>query len=246
MLPWGVAATPVRWASIFPLVDTSWPLRVGARELIPVELEMAGGHKVHLAERTVPDEDVADSGVATSGDAVQQIDPLRPRADPTAGRWSARTLCGRARGPMVVIVDDVDLLGEHRRLVCRSCWRAVEGWLGPPPPAVGEDDVARWLVETALEVGEALVEEVPAPRVEAIRRRVRSELKAAIGGSVRTEQIGDDGLWVWSGLVNDAKTPERWQHEMRTAVERMWALDDGVPLEPARWRRRWTDITSSQ
>lgn len=127
----------------------------------------------------------------------------------------------------------------------RSCWRAVEGWLSPPPPAVGEDDVVRWLVETALEVGEALVEEVPAPRVEAIRRRVRSELKAAIGGSVRTEQIGDDGLWVWSGLVNEAKTAKRWQHELRSAVERIWALDNGMAVEPARWRRRWTDITSS-
>jgi len=236
---------PVRWASIFPLVDTSWPLRVGAHELIPVELEMAGGRKVHLAERVLPDENVADSVVTTPGDAVKQIDPLPAGADPTAGRWSARTLCGRARGPTMVI-DDVDLLGEHRRLACRSCWRAVEGWLSPPPPAVGEDDVVRWLVETALEVGEAVVEEVPAPRLEAIRRRVRSELKAAIGGSVRTEQIGDEGLWVWSGLVNEAKTPERWQHEMRTAVERMWALDNGVPVEPARWRRRWTDITGSQ
>ena len=146
---------------------------------------------------------------------------------------------------MLVIFDDVDLLGEHRRLACRSCCGTIEGWLSSPPPAVGEDDVVRWLVETALEVGEALARG-PALRLEAIRRRVRSELKAAIGGSVRTERIGDEGLWVWSGLVNEAKTAERWQHEMRTAVERMWALDNGVPVEPARWRRRWTDITSSQ
>jgi hypothetical protein len=89
-----------------------------------------------------------------------------------------------------------------------------------------------------------LVEEVPAPRLEAIRRRVRSGLKAAIGGTVRTEQICNQGLWVRSALVNDAKTPERWQHEMRAAVERMRALDYGAPVEPARWRRRWTDITN--
>ena len=27
-----------------------------------------------------------------------------------------------------------------------------------------------------------------------------------------------------SGLVNDAKTPERWQHEMRAAVDRIEVL----------------------
>jgi hypothetical protein len=144
-----------------------------------------------------------------------------------------------------VTSPDLDLLGEHRRLVCRSCWRVAEGWLSAPPPAAGEDDVVRWVVETVLEFGEAMLQEAPAPRLESVRRRVRSELKAAIGGSVRTERIGDEGLWVWSGLVNDAKTPERWQHEMRAAVDRMSALDAGQPVEPVRWRRRWTDITGT-
>jgi hypothetical protein len=140
---------------------------------------------------------------------------------------------------------DLDLLGEHRRLVCGSCWRVAEGWLSAPPPAAGEDDVVRWVVETVLEFGEAMLQEAPAPRLESVRRRVRSELKAAIGGSVRTERIGDEALWVRSGLVNDTKTPERWQHEMRGAVDRMSALDAGQPVEPVRWRRRWTDITGT-
>ena len=49
-----------------------------------------------------------------------------------------------------------------------------------------------------------------------------------------------------SGLVNDAKTQERWQEEMRAAVERMAALANGQVVEPVRWRRHWSDITGAQ
>ena len=88
-----------------------------------------------------------------------------------------------------------------------------------------------------------MVEGVPVPRLESIRRRVRSELKAAIGGTVHTRVIGLDALWVHSGLVLDAKTPEQWQREMRAAAERMWAIESHQPVGAPRWRRHWDDIT---
>ena len=59
-------------------------------------------------------------------------------------------------------------------------------------------------------------------------------------------KIGQSALWVWSGIVNDAKTPERLQEEMRVAAERMWALDDAQPVEPARWRRTWSEIVDAE
>jgi hypothetical protein len=87
-----------------------------------------------------------------------------------------------------------------------------------------------------------LIEGVPIPRIESLRRRVRSELKAAVGGSVRTAKIGPTTLWVWSGIVNDAKTPERWEAEMRAAMERVSAVQNGQEVEPPRWRRHWSAI----
>jgi hypothetical protein len=41
-----------------------------------------------------------------------------------------------------------------------------------------------------LEDGEAMVERMPVPRLESLRHRVRSELQAAIGGSIRSAKIG--------------------------------------------------------
>lgn len=79
--------------------------------------------------------------------------------------------------------------------------------------------------------------------MESFRRRIRTDLKAAIGGSVRTEKIGPAALWVWSGLVHGAKAPERWQEEMRAAAQRMSDIDDGRVVEPPRWRQHWSDIT---
>ena len=99
-----------------------------------------------------------------------------------------------------------------------------------------------WIVSTVLEVGEAMIDGVPVPRIESLRRRVRSELKAAVGGSVHTAKIGPTTMWVSSGVVNDAKTPERWQAEMRAGMQRAWAMKDGQEVEPPRWRRHWSEI----
>jgi hypothetical protein len=146
----------------------------------------------------------------------------------------------------IVTEPGMDLLGDDASLVCKSCWRSVERWLSPPPVAEGEDDVVRWIAAVVLETGEALVEGVPVPRLESIRRRVRSELKAAIGGPVQTRVFGRHALWVRSGLVVDAKTRGQWQREMRTAAERMWAIEAGEPVDAPRWRRRWDEITGTR
>ena len=170
----------------------------------------------------------------------------RSPGDERRSLWQTRTLCGRPSGQLAVDGGGLDLFGKDRGRLCQSCWRTVEGWLSAPPPSTGEGDVIRWVVATVLETGEAMVEGVPVPRLESIRRQIRSELKAAIGGTVRTAKIGQSALWVWSGIVNDAKTPERVQEEMRVAAERMWALDDAQLVEPARWRRTWSEIVDGE
>ena len=227
-------------------VEGSWPLRVASHEVVPVELDLGWAGKVHLAERASPGEEIAGATFNDGDDGASQEtgSPATP-VDWTTTAWQTRTLCGRTRG---ALVDEgsLDLLGEDSGLLCRGCWRTVERWLSPPPPAAGEDDVVAWVLGAVLETGEALVEGVPVPRLESLRRRIRSELKAAVGGSVRTEKVGEGGLWVWSGLVNGAKTPEAWQDEMRAAVDRMEALDAGHAVAPARSRKHWSDITSDR
>ncbi|MDA8310711.1 MAG: hypothetical protein M0Z46_08870 [Actinomycetota bacterium] len=136
-----------------------------------------------------------------------------------------------------------DLLGDDAGRMCKSCWRSVERWLTPPPPTSGEDDVVRWLTTAVLESGEAMVQGVPMLRLEPIRRRARAALKAAIGGSVNTHVIGRDSLWVRSGVVIDAKTPAQCQHDLRDAMERMWAIESHQPVAAPRWRRHWDDIS---
>ena len=211
----------------------SWPLQVGSHEVVPVELPGGWAGTVHLAEHSRG----SDPASATP-QPVTDTSPSRLAAAAPANN----TLCGR---PYVAIVTEpgVDLLGSDAGQMCKSCWRSVERWLTPPPAAEGEDEVVRWITTAVLEIGEALVEGVPVPRLESIRRRVRSDLKAAIGGTVHTRVIGSDALWVRSGLVLDAKTPEQWQREMRAAAERMWAIESHQPVGPPRWRRHWDDIT---
>jgi hypothetical protein len=218
-----------------------WPLSVGSYELIPVGLDST--HTVHLTNGIASDPARIDStGPAVPVDHL----PVKRWVPPAPGSqrqsaWQPRTLCGRPwTSPMANLA--LDLLGEHRRLLCGSCWRTVEGWLSPPPPVEGEDAVVAWIVSTVLEVGEAMMEGVPVPRIESVRRRVRSELKAAVGGSVHTSKIGPTTLWVSSGIVNDAKTPERWQAELRAGMERVWAIENGQEVDPPRWRRHWSEI----
>ena len=155
--------------------------------------------------------------------------------------WHERALCGR-RWSVIGLPDGIDPLGAQRHRLCQSCWVIVEGWLSPPPPAAGEDSVAAWLLTTVLRVGEALVEEVPVPRMEALRRRIRAEVKAAVGGSVSTRAISPSTLWVSSGLVNGAKTPERWAADIQAGLERLQSFQDGEDVPPASWRGRWSEI----
>ena len=227
------------WAGIIvPAMVLAWPLRVGSHEVVPVEVE-AGTDKFHLVQRRPGDQtpgarrDEPDDRSAVTSD---------PWVEGDRGRvWDPRTLCGRPAG-LVSDADGLDLLGADQRRLCQSCWRAVERWLHAPGPARGESEVIAWAVATVLEIGEAMIDGIPIPRFESIRRAIRSELKAAVGGSVRTAKIGPASLWVWSGLVNDAPTPEARAEELHAAAERMWTLDRGEPVPPARWRRDWSEI----
>ena len=210
----------------------SWPLEVGSHEVVPVALPRGWARTVHLTEHSWG----GDLASATPEFVTDAGSPRLVEAAP-----ARKTLCGR---PYVAIVTEpgVDLLGDDAGRMCKSCWRSVERWLSPPPAAVGEDEVIRWLTTAVLEIGEAMVQGVPVPRLEAIRRRVRKELKAAIGGSVNTHVIGRNALWVRSGLVIDAKTPEQWQRELHAAMEEMWAIEVHQPVDAPRWRRHWDDI----
>ncbi len=188
-------------------VEGSWPFRVALHEVVPVELDLTWSDKVHLAERASPGEEVADATFNDGhDDGSQETGPPASPVDWTTTAWQTRTLCGRTRGALVAEVS-LDLLGEDRGLLCRACWRAVEGWLTPPPAPAGEDDVVAWVLGAVLETGEALLEGVPVPRLESLRRRIRSELKAAVGGSVRTTKVGEGVLWVWSGARQRCQDP---------------------------------------
>ena len=212
-------------------------MRVISHEVIPVSLDTCWPSTVHLAERAQPGQDAAPA--VPHGDARSSVSDL------SAPAWRTQTLCGRPRGEIVADADDLDLLSSPEQWMCSSCWRIVEGWLAAPPPVKGEDAVVRWVVNAVLEVGEALIEGVPVPRLEALRRRIRSELKATIGGSVQTSRVGPAALWVRSGLVQDAKTPERWQEEMIAGVQRVDDVNAGRSVEPTRWRGHWREITES-
>ncbi|GAC1315143.1 MAG: hypothetical protein NVSMB16_11960 [Acidimicrobiales bacterium] len=49
---------------------------------------------------------------------------------------------------------------------------------------------------------------------------------------------------MWSGLVSDAKTPERRAEKMQAAAERTWTVEGGETVPPARWRGDWNEIIS--
>ena len=220
-----------------PGMALAWPLRVGHHEVVPVEID-AWTDKFHLVQRRPGDETLTSEGGPDGGSSVASGLWLGNHDQLV---WELRTLCGRAAG-RVSDGDGLDLLGADQRRLCQSCWRAVEGWLRTPGPGSGESEAVAWAVATVLEIGEALIDGVPIPRFEPIRRAIRAELKAAVGGSVRTAKIGPASLWVWSGLVNEARTPEARAEEMQAAVERMSMLDQGDPVPPARWRGDWNEI----
>jgi hypothetical protein len=148
------------------MTEGRWPLVVGPARLIPVgRTADDDGGRLHLA-REGPGTEVA--GVAVV------------------------TLCGRHATSLGVGVD-LDVLGADRDRLCRSCWRVVEGWLQPPTAADGEDEVLAWLVETVLRGGSAMIDDVPFGRVRPLRQRAARQIKAAIGGTVRTRDgLADD------------------------------------------------------
>jgi hypothetical protein len=136
-------------------VEGSWPLRVASHEVVPVELDLGWAGKVHLAERASSGEEVDGATFSDSDDGSSPETgwPATPVGWTTTA-WQTRTLCGRTRGALVA-EGPLDLLGEDRQLLCRGCWRTLEGWLSSPPATAGEDDVTAWVLSAVLETGEA-------------------------------------------------------------------------------------------
>jgi hypothetical protein len=194
-----------------PGTEGRWPLVVGPARLIPTggTADDDGG-RLHLA-REGPGTEVA--GVAVV------------------------TLCGRPATSLGVGVD-LDVLGADRERLCRSCWRVVEGWLAPPKAADADDEVLVWLVETVLRGGSAMIDDVPFGRDRPLRQQAARQIKAAIGGTVRTALVSPTTILVYSALVIDAKTEDQQHQEMRDAMLRLWDSEEGRPLDHPDRRRR--------
>ncbi len=89
-----------------------------------------------------------------------------------------------------------------------SVVRVGESWRGclePPAVADGEDEVVAWLVETVLGGGSAVIDDVAFGRVRPLRQRVARQIKAAVGGRVRTSLVSATTLLAYSSLVIDAR-----------------------------------------
>lgn len=87
-----------------------------------------------------------------------------------------------------------------------------------------------------------MIDDVPFGRVRPLRQRAARQIKAAIGGTVRTAMISPTTILVYSALVIDAKTEDQQHQEMRDARLRLWASEEGPPLAQPDWRRRWSQI----
>jgi hypothetical protein len=140
-----------------------------------------------------------------------------------------KTLCGRRALSLGVEVD-LDVLGSPR-----AGWR-------PPGPDDGEDHVVAWLVETVLNGGSAMIDDVPFGRVRRMRQRVTRQIKATIGGTVTTATISPTTILVHSALVIDAKTEDQQQRELHDGMLRLWTGEAGLPLGQPDWRRRWSQL----
>jgi hypothetical protein len=151
------------------------------------------------------------------------------------------TLCGRRALSLGVDVD-LDVLCVDRDRLCGSCWRIAEGWLAPPGADDGEDQVVAWLVETVLNGGSAMIDDVPFGRVRPLRQRVTRQIKATIGGTVTTALISPTTILVHSALVIDTKTEDQQQRELHDAMLRLWTGEAGLPLGQPDWRRRWSQL----
>ena len=85
------------------------------------------------------------------------------------------------------------------------------GLAGAPRADDGEDQVVAWLVETVLNGGSAMIDDVPYGRVRPLRQRATRQIKATIGGTVTTALISPTTILVHSALVIDAKTEDQQQ-----------------------------------
>jgi hypothetical protein len=128
------------------------------------------------------------------------------------------------------------------RPVCGSCWRIAEGWLEAPGAVDGEDQVLSWLVDTVLQGGSAMIDDVPFGRVRPLRQRVTRQIKATIGGKVTTELVSPTTILVHSGLVVDAKTEDQHHRELHDAMLRLCAGEAGLLLGQPDWRPRWSQV----
>lgn len=66
-----------------------------------------------------------------------------------------------------------------------------------------------WLVATVLRGGSAMIDDVPFGRVRPLRQRVARQIKAAVGGTVRTSLVSPTTILVYSASVIDAKTEDQ-------------------------------------
>ena len=154
------------------------------------------------------------------------------------------SLCGGHAQSLGVEVN-LDVLGVDRDRLCGSCWRIVEGWLEPPREADGEDQVVTWLVETVVNGGSAMIDDVPFGRVRTLRQRVACQIKASIGGTVTTALISPTAIVVYSALVIDAKTEDQHHQELHDAMLRPWTGEERLPLGQPDWRRRWSQVATT-
>lgn len=102
-----------------------------------------------------------------------------------------------------------------------------------------------WLVETVLNGGSAMIDDVPFGRVRILRQRVTRQIKASIGGTVTPELILPTTIVVYSALVIDAKTEDQHRRELRDAMLRLWTGEAGLLLGQPDWRRCWSQVATT-
>jgi hypothetical protein len=59
-----------------------------------------------------------------------------------------------------------------------------------------------------------MIDDIPFGRVRPLRHRVAHQIKAAIGGTVRTALVSPTTIIVYSSLVIDAKTEDQRHQEL--------------------------------
>jgi hypothetical protein len=78
-----------------------------------------------------------------------------------------------------------------------------------------------------------------------LRQRVARQIKATIGGTVRTALVSPTTIIAYSALVIDAKTEDQQHQDLQDAMLRRDANAEGHRLGQPDWRRRWSQIVST-